>query len=113
MNKNLAQGSQLQTQAPPSMLSLISQRDQLEFVVNNKSDRSVKRSRSQDQTHSVSKRAKAATTNSQRSLSPKRDYPRGTSTVTRPNPTSPIQSEDGPVQAQDLADFKSDMTFLI
>ena len=77
------------------MSSLISQRDQLVFVVIIKFDRSVKRSRSQDQTHSVSKRARSATTNSQRSLSPKRDYPRGTSTVTRPNPTSPIQSEDG------------------
>ena len=37
----------------------------------------------------------------------------GQAWVTRPTPTSPIQSEDRPVQARDLADFKSDMTSLI
>ena len=44
---------------------------------------------------------------------PKRGYSRGTSTVTRPTLTSPTQFEDRPVQARDLADFKSDMTSLI
>ena len=67
---------------------------------------SVKRSRSPDQTHSVSKRARSTTATSQRSLSPKRDYPRGTSRVTRPTLSRPVQ-------AQDLANFKSDMTSLI
>ena len=41
---------------------------------------------------------------------PLKGYPRGTSTVTRPTPSSPIKVKDRPVQAQDLADFKSDMT---
>ena len=73
---------------------------------------SVKRSRSQDQANSVSKRARSELT-SQRSLSPKRDYPRGTSTITKPTPSSPINVEDRLVQAQDLAYFKTDMTSLI
>ena len=42
-----------------------------------------------------------------------RDYPRGTSTVTKPSQASPKRSEDRLVEAQDLAAFKSDMTTLI
>ena len=62
---------------------------------------SVKRGRSEDQTQSIAKRAKSSTT-SKHSPSPTRDYPRGTCTVTK---SSPIKSEDRPVQAQDLANF--------
>ena len=56
---------------------------------------SVKRSRSQDQSeqaHAKAKRARSATITStitsQRSLSPRRDYPRGTSTITKPKESS-------------------------
>ena len=57
---------------------------------------SVKRSRSQDQSHSVSKRASSSTVTSKRSLFPKGDYPRGTCKVTRP---TPIKIDDRLVQA--------------
>ena len=89
---------------------------------------SVKRRRSQvqsDQTHTKVKRARSATIAStvtcQRSLSLRRDYPRGTSTITKPREsntviktsttTKPVSGR--PVQAQYLADFKTDMTSLI
>ena len=45
----------------------------------------AKRARPRDQaTVNVSKRARSSASTSHRSLSPHRDYPRGTSTVTRP-----------------------------
>ena len=59
----------------------------------------------------ASKLARPETPTSQRSLSPQRDYPQGT--VTKPSQASPKHAEDRPVQAQDLANFKSDMTSLI
>ena len=68
--------------------------------VENKTERSVssKRSMSRDQAFKPSKRARHETATSHRSLSPQgTDYPRGTSTV----------------QAQNLDNFKSDMTSLI
>ena len=121
MSKNLAQGIQSQAQAP-SLVDLteppIDIYAPVEVINKPQRSASVKRSRSQDQTHSVSKRARSTTATSKRSLSPKRDYPRGTSTVTRPTPSSPtlsspIKIQDRPVQAQDLANFKTDMTSLI
>ena len=122
MTKNLVP-TQSQAQAP-SLVDLTEPPVDIDapVEVTNKPRRSArlsaKRSRSQDQVyqaHSVSKRARSATTTStsQRSVSPKRDYPRGTSTVTRPTPSSSINVEDRPVQAQDLANFKTDMTSFI
>ena len=51
---------------------------------------SAKRARPRDQaTFNISKRARSSASTSRRSLSPRRDYPRGTSTVTRPSQASP------------------------
>ena len=83
----------------------------------------MKRSRSQgtDRVQPVAKRAKSATITSQRSLSPRRNYPRGTCTITKPRETresstitktstatkpastvtNPASVDDRPVQAQD------------
>ena len=44
----------------------------------------------------VFKRARSSA--SRRSLSPRRDYPRGASTVTKPSQASPKRDEDRPVQ---------------
>ena len=115
-NENLAQSIESQVQAP-SLADLTESPVDIDAPVEviNKPRRSasVKRSRSQDQKHSVSKRARSSTATSKRSLSPKRDYPRGTSTVTRSTPSSPIKIEVRPVQAQDFANFKTDITSLI
>ena len=55
---------------------------------------SAKRPRPKDQAmDSAPKRAKSAST-SRRSLSPRRDYPRGTCTATRPSQASPKRAED-------------------
>ena len=68
---------------------------------------SVKRSRSQDQSeqgHAKAKRARSATITStitsQRSLSPRRDYPRGTSTITKPKESSTITTTSTVTSAQ-------------
>ena len=59
---------------------------------------STKRARPRDQaTVTVSKRARSSALTSNRSLSPRRDYPRGTSTVTRPSQASLKHVEDRPV----------------
>ena len=46
----------------------------------------------------VFKRARSSASTSHRSLSPRRDYPRGASTVTKPSQASPKRDEDRPVQ---------------
>ena len=75
---------------------------------------SAKRARPRDQTMTnVSKRARSSASTSRRSLSPSRDYPRGTSTVTRPSKASPKRAEDRPVHAQDLEVFKAHMTSML
>ena len=75
---------------------------------------SAKRARSRDQaTVTTSKRDRSSVSTSHRSFSPRRDYPRGTSTVTRPSQVSPKHSEDRPVHAQGLGFFKADMTSLL
>ena len=61
----------------------------------------------------VSKRARSSASTSRRSLSPHRDYPRGTSTVMRPSQASPKYAEDRPVHAQNLEIFKADMTSML
>ena len=45
--------------------------------------------------------------------SPKRDYPRGTCTVTRPSRASPRKAEHTVTPAQDLESFKADMTSML
>ena len=116
-NKILTPQSQVshpQVQAPPISSGPSTKINDLGDV-ETKSGRSVssKRSRSRDQAPKFSKPARCKTVSSHRSLSPQTDYPRGTSTVTKPSQVSPKQAEDRPVQAQDLASFKSDMTTLI
>ena len=72
------------------------------------------RARPQDQ---VTKKAKAkragSASTSRRSPSPKRDYPRGTCTVTRPSQPSPRKAEHTVTPAQDLEAFKADMTSML
>ena len=74
---------------------------------------SVARARPEDQTTSKGKaKAKRAgsVSTSRRSPSPKRDYPRGTCTATRPSQASPKKAEHTFTPAQDLEAFKADMT---
>ena len=75
---------------------------------------SVARARPKDQ---VTKKAKAkragSASTSQRSPSPKRDYPRGTCTVTRPSQASPRKAEHTVTPAQDLESFKADKTSML
>ena len=74
----------------------------------------VARARPQDQVtkQAKAKRAGSAST-SRRSPSPKRDYPRGTCTVTRPSQASPRKAEHTVTPAQDLEAFKADMTSML
>ena len=53
--------------------------------------------------------ARSAST-SRRSLSARRDYPRGTCTATRPSQASPKRAQDRPAPVQDLEAFKANMT---
>ena len=75
---------------------------------------SVARARPEDQTtiKAKAKRARSAST-SCRSPSPKRDYPRGTCTATRPSQASPKKAEHTLTPAQDLEAFKADMTSML
>ena len=75
---------------------------------------SAKRARPRDQAAvNVSKRARSSASTSSRSLSPRRDYPRGTSPVRRPSQASPKYAEDRSVHSQDLEFFKADMTSML
>ena len=73
---------------------------------------SAKRARPEDQATDKAKRARSTST-SRRSPSPKRDYPRGTCTATRPSQASPKLAEHRPAPAQDLKAFKADMTLML
>ena len=75
---------------------------------------SVARARPQDQVtkQAKAKRAGSAST-SRRSPSPKRDYPRGTCTVTRPSQASLRKAEHTVAPGQDLEAFKADMTLML
>ena len=73
---------------------------------------SAKRARPEDQVTDKAKRARSAST-SRRSNSPKRDYPRGTCTATRPSQASPKRAEHTLASAQDLEAFKADMTSML
>ena len=108
-----ASRAQAKTQSQPQALS----EAEVNIEVNvDSSERSasVARARPQDQ---VTKHAKArragSTSTSRRSPSPKRDYPRGTCTVTRPSQASPRKAEHTVAPAQDLEAFKADMTSML
>ena len=74
----------------------------------------AKRAAPRDQASTnVSKRARSSASTSRRSISPRRDYPRGTDTATKPALASPGCAEDRPVHAQDLEVFKADMTSML
>ena len=74
---------------------------------------SFRRPRPGDQaTVKAPKRARSTST-SRRSISPSRDYPRGTSTATRASQASPKRDEDRPAPAQDLEAFKAEMTSIL
>ena len=72
---------------------------------------SVARARPEDQTtiKAKAKRTRSAPT-SCRSPSPKRDYPRGTCTATRPSQASPKRAQDRSAPDQDIEAFWADMT---
>ena len=107
-----ASRAQAKTQSQPQSLS----EAEVNIQVNVDSERSagVARARPQDQ---ITKQAKAkcagSTSTSRRSPSPKRDYPRGTCTVTRPSQASPRKAEHTVAPAQDLEAFKADMTSML
>ena len=75
---------------------------------------SATRARPEDQITSKAKakRARSASTLC-RSPSPKRDYPRGTCTATRPSQASPKRVERTLKPAQDFEAFKADMTSML
>ena len=75
---------------------------------------SVARATPEDQTTSKAKakRARSAST-SRRSPSPKRDYPKGTCTATRPSQASPRKAKQTVTPTQDLEAFKADMTSML
>ena len=74
----------------------------------------VARARPEDQITSKAKAKRArSTSTSRRSPSPKRDYPRGTCTATRPSQASPRKAEQTVTPAQDLEAFKGDMTLML
>ena len=75
---------------------------------------SATRARPGDQITSKAKakRARSAST-FRRSPSPKRDYPRGTCTATRPSQASSERAEHTLPPAQDLEAFKADMTSML
>ena len=103
--------NQAQPQPPISSSGLpIKVGDNVEII----SGRSVsaKRARPEDQATDKAKHAKSTST-SRRSPSPKRDYPRGTCTATRPSQASPKRAEHRPAPAQDLEAFKADMTSML
>ena len=108
-----ASRAQAKTQSQPQIFS----EAEVNVEVNvDSSERSavVARARPQDQVtkQAKAKRAGSAST-SRRSPSPKRDYPRGTCTVTRPSQASPRKAEHTVTPAQDLEAFKADMTSML
>ena len=108
-----ASRAQAKTQSQPQALAEAEANIEVN-VDSSEGSASVARARPQDQ---VTKQAKAkragSTSTSRRSPSPKRDYPRGTCTVTRPSQASPRKAEHTVTPAQDLEAFKADMTSML
>ena len=106
-----ASQAQPQPQPPISSLGLPLQvGDDVDISVSRSA--STERARPENQTNDETKRARSAST-SCRSPSPKRDYPRGTCTATRPSQASPKRAEHTLTPAQDLEAFKADMTLML
>ena len=103
--------SQAQPQ-PPISLSGLPFKVGDDVEVNARRSASAKRARPEDQVTDKVKRARSAST-SRRPPSPKRDYPRGTCTATRPSQASPKRAEHKLASAQDLEAFKADMTSML
>ena len=84
------------------------------YVDNSQRSASVARARPEDQITSKAKAkcARSAST-SRRSPFPKRDYPMGTCTATRPSQASHRKAEPTVTLAQDLEAFKADMTSML
>ena len=108
-----ASRAQDKTQSQPQILSEAEVNVEVN-VDSSERSASVARARPQDQVtkQAKAKRAGSAST-SHRSPSPKRDYPRGTCTVTRPSQASPRKAEHTVAPAQDLEAFKADMTSML
>ena len=108
-----ASGAQAKTQSQPQIFSEAEVNVEVN-VDSSERSASVARARPQDQVtnQAKAKRAGSAST-SRRSPSPKRDYPRGTCTVTRPSQASPRKAEHTVAPAQDLEAFKADMTSML
>ena len=108
-----ASRAQAKTQSQPQALAEAEANIEVN-VYSSEGSASVARARPQDQ---VTKQAKAkragSTSTPRRSPSPKRDYPRGTCTVTRPSQASPRKAEHTVTPAQDLEAFKADMTSML
>ena len=114
-----ASRAQARTQPQPEIISEGPIPAEVNVAINvDPSERSasVARARPKDQ---VTKKAKAkragSASTSRRSPSPKRDYPRGTCTVTRPSQASPRKAEHTvtPTPAPDLESFKAHMTSML
>ena len=108
-----ASRAQAKTQSQPQIFSEAEVNVEV-IVDSSERSASVARARPQDQ---VTKKAKAkragSASTSRRPPSPKRDYPRGTCTVTRPSQASPRKAEHMVAPAQDLEAFKADMTSML
>ena len=106
-----ASRAQANLQPQPQMTS--AGQVQVESNVNiSQGSASVARARPEDQT-TIKAKAKRSASTSRRSPSPKRDYPRGTCTATRPSQASPKKAEHKLTPAQDLEAFKADMTSML
>ena len=101
-----ASRAQAKTQSQPQLFSEAEVNVEVN-VDSSERSASVARARPQDQV------TKQAASTSRRSPSPKRDYPRGTCTVTRPSQASPRKAEHTVTPAQDLEAFKADMTSML
>ena len=92
--------SQAQPQPQPPISSLgLPPKVGDDVDINVRRSASTKRARPENQTTDKTKRARSAST-SHRSPSPKRDYPRGTCTATRPAEASPKRAEHTLTPAQ-------------
>ena len=106
-----ASRAQAYLQPRPQMTSAGPVQTETNFDISQRSA-SVARARPEDQTTIKAKHARSAST-SRRSPSPKRDYPRGTCTATRPSQARPKKAEHTLTPAQDLQAFKADMTSML
>ena len=105
-----ASRAQAKTQSQPQALA----EAEVNVEISSERSASVARARPQDQVTTQAKAKRAGSTStSRRSPSPKRDYPRGTCTVTRPSQASPRKAEHTVTPAQDLEAFKAEMTSML